>query len=155
MESTHPWRTNCTQCHVEMARPEFDRSGTPAPATSGRGAYRSGAGSPAGWDEGGGGQTQANGLNMSAIGRIPLGASFNLLGRVGATYGRTRVSSLPGSGITAGRENGFGMHLGLGGEYVFNPQMSVVLQYELHDLKFAGGSRDHIGNTTLGVRYRF
>ena len=103
----------------------------------------------------GGGQTQANGLNMSAIGRIPLGASFNLLGRVGATYGRTRVSSLPGSGITAGRENGFGMHLGLGGEYVFNLQMSVVLQYELHDLKFAGGGRDHIGNTTLGVRYRF
>ena len=103
----------------------------------------------------GGGQTSATGLNLSAIGRIPLSEKFNLLGRVGATYGRTKVSSLPGSGIIGGDENGWGMHLGLGAEYVFTPQVSMVVQYTLHNLKVAGGNRDQMGNTLLGVRYRF
>jgi opacity protein-like surface antigen len=65
------------------------------------------------------------------------------------------VSSAVGSGITSGSENGLGLSLGLGAEYVFTPQLSAVLQYELHDLKFAGSGRDHISNTSLGLRYRF
>ena len=103
----------------------------------------------------GGGLTKAEGINLSAIGRIPLSTSFNLLGKFGATYGRTKVSSAAGSGITAGNDNGFGLSLGLGAEYVFTPAVSVVLQYDLHDLKFAGSGRDHVGNTSLGLRYRF
>ena len=103
----------------------------------------------------GGGKTRAEGVNISAVARMPLAESFNLLGRIGATYGRTRVSSVAGSGVPSGDENGFGLHLGVGGEYVVTPQMSVVLQYALHDLKFAGGSRDRIGTTSLGLRYRF
>ncbi len=103
----------------------------------------------------GGGQTKAEGINLSAVGRMPLSTSFNLLGKVGATYGRTQVSSAAGSGITSGSENGFGLSLGLGAEYVFTPAASVVLQYELHNLKFAGNGRDNIGNTSIGLRYRF
>lgn len=103
----------------------------------------------------GGGRTRADGINLSAVGRVPLSTSFNLLGKLGTTYGRTQVSSLPGSGITGGNENGFGLSLGLGAEYAFTNQFSVVLQYELHDLRFAGGGRDHVGNTSVGLRYRF
>lgn len=103
----------------------------------------------------GGGQTKAEGINLSAVGRIPLSTSFNLLGKLGTTYGRTRVSSAAGSGIASGSESGFGLSLGLGAEYVFTTQLSAVLQYELHDLKFAGSGRDHVGNTTIGMRYRF
>jgi OmpA-OmpF porin, OOP family len=103
----------------------------------------------------GGGTTRAEGINLSAVGRMPLSTSFNLLGKIGATYGHTRVSSAVGSGIVSGSESGLGLSLGLGAEYVFTPQLSAVLQYELHDLKFAGSGRDHIGNTSLGLRYRF
>jgi len=103
----------------------------------------------------GGGTTRAEGINLSAVGRMPLSSNFNLLGKIGATYGHTRVSAAAGSGITSGSESGLGVSLGLGAEYVFTPQLSAVLQYELHDLKFAGGGRDHIGNTSLGLRYRF
>ncbi|HQX61250.1 MAG TPA: outer membrane beta-barrel protein [Burkholderiaceae bacterium] len=102
----------------------------------------------------GGGDTRAQGINLSAIGRLPLSTSFNLLGKLGTTYARTRVTSAPGSGISSGSENGFGLSLGLGAEYVFTPALSAVLQYELHDLKFAGG-RDHVANTSIGLRYRF
>lgn len=103
----------------------------------------------------GGGNTKAQGLNFSLVGRMPLNPSFNLLGKVGATYGRTSVSSAPGSGITAGNESGFGLSYGIGAEYLFSPTLSAVLQYDNHDLKFAGSGRDRVSATTLGIRYRF
>ncbi len=103
----------------------------------------------------GGGRTRGEGINLSAVGRVPLSTSFNLLGKLGTTYGRTQVSSLAGSGITSGNQTGFGLSLGLGAEYVFAPNASVLLQHEMHDLRFAGGRRDHVGNTSVGLRYRF
>jgi OmpA-OmpF porin, OOP family len=103
----------------------------------------------------GGGNTKAMGFNLSLVGKYPLGTSFNLLGKVGTTYGRTEVSSLPGSGITAGKENGFGLSYGVGAEYLFTPQLSGVIQYDEHRLEFAGTGRDRIGAATLGLRYRF
>lgn len=102
-----------------------------------------------------GGKTKADGINLSVVGRLPIGSSFNLLGKLGTTYGRTDVTSGAGSGITAGTEKEFGWAYGLGAEYTFHPQWSAVLQYEEHDLKFAGGDRDRISATSLGLRYRF
>lgn len=102
-----------------------------------------------------GGRTKADGVNLSLIGKMPLSESFNLLGKVGTTYGRTQVSSAPGSGVTAGDESGFGLSYGVGAEYVITPQWSAALQYDSHDLKFAGGSNDRVGVTTLSARYRF
>jgi len=102
-----------------------------------------------------GGNTKANGINLSLLGRLPLGMSFNLLGKLGTIYSRTDVSSDPASGITAGTENDFGWSYGVGAEYTFTPQWSMVLQYDEHDLKYAGGNRDRVDVTSLGLRYRF
>ncbi len=102
-----------------------------------------------------GGSTKAEGINLSLVGRLPLSPQFNLLGKIGTTYGRTDVSALPGSGVASGRESDFGLSYGLGAEYAFNPNWSAVLQYDQHDLKFAGSGNDRISATTLGVRYRF
>jgi len=86
---------------------------------------------------------------------LPLSESFNLLGKIGSTYGRTSVSSLPGSGVVDGNENGWGLSLGLGAEYMITPQWSGVLQYDAHEMKFVGGGRDRVAVTSLGLRYRF
>jgi opacity protein-like surface antigen len=102
-----------------------------------------------------GGTTKAQGINLSVVGRMPISPSFNLLGKLGTTYGRTDVSANPGSGVATGKENSFGVSYGLGAEYVFNPQLSAVLQYDEHRLKFAGGDRDRVNATTVGLRYRF
>lgn len=102
-----------------------------------------------------GGNTKADGLNLSLVGKLPLNGVFNLLGKVGTTYGRTEVSSAPGSGVTAGSERGFDWSYGLGAEYAFSQQWSAVLQYDEHYLKFVGSGRDRISVTTLGVRYGF
>ncbi len=103
----------------------------------------------------GGGESKAMGFNLSLIGKYPLGASINLLGKLGTTYGRTEVSSLPGSGIGSGKETGFGISYGVGAEYLFTPQLSAVAQYDEHRLEFAGAGRDRIGAATLGLRLRF
>ena len=102
-----------------------------------------------------GGSTKADGINLSLVGKLPVSGSFNLLGKIGTTYGRTDVSSAAGSGIAAGSESGFDWSYGVGAEYTFNPQWSAVLQYDEHYLKFAGNGSDHISATTLGARYRF
>ena len=103
----------------------------------------------------GGGTTKAQGVNLSLVGKLPLSQAFGLFGKVGTTYGRTSVSSLPGSGVAAGSENGFGLSVGAGMSYDFSERWSAVLQWDRHDFKFAGAGRENINATTLGVKYRF
>jgi opacity protein-like surface antigen len=102
-----------------------------------------------------GGTTKAQGFNLSMVGRLPLSPQFNLLGKLGATYGRTDVSASPLSGVVSGSETGFGVAYGVGAEYAFNPQMSAVLQYDAHDMKFVGTGNDRVSATTVGLRYKF
>jgi hypothetical protein len=102
-----------------------------------------------------GGTTKATGVNLSLIGRLPLSEQFNLLAKVGGTYSQTDVSSSNGSGTPSGSENGLDWAYGIGGEVNFNTQLSAVLQYNEHFMKFAGGSKDRVSNTTVGLRYRF
>ena len=103
----------------------------------------------------GGGTTKAQGVNLSLVGKLPLSQSFGLFGKVGTTYGRTKVSSQPGSGVTAGNEDGFGLSVGAGVSYDFSERWSAVLQWDRHDFKFAGAGRENINATTLGLKYRF
>ena len=102
-----------------------------------------------------GGTTYANGFSVSLVGKLPLSPQFNLLGKLGTTYGRTDVSSNPASGIAAGKETGWKVSYGLGAEYMFTPNWSAVLQYDEYRMKFAGSGNDKITNTSLGVRYNF
>lgn len=102
-----------------------------------------------------GGQTDAEGINLSLVGRAPIANSFNILGKLGTTYGRTHVSSAANSGINSGGESNWGISYGIGAEWAFAPQWSAVVQYDEHKLKFAGGDKDRIGATTVGLRYRF
>jgi OmpA-OmpF porin, OOP family len=102
-----------------------------------------------------GGTTKIDGINISLIGRAPLSSSFNLLGKIGTTYGRADVSSAPTSGVTAGSERGFDWSYGIGAELIMSPRWSGVLQYDEHYVKFPGGSSDRVSATSLGVRYRY
>lgn len=102
-----------------------------------------------------GGSTKANGINLSLIGRLPVGNSFSLLGKVGGTYSRTDVTAASGSGVTSGSESGFDWSYGVGAELAFSRQWSGVLQYDEHRVTYAGDVSDRIKVTSLGVRYRY
>jgi len=102
-----------------------------------------------------GGDTRARGLNLSLVGRAPIGASFGVFGKLGTTYGRTETSSALSSGIANGSENGFGLSYGAGVSWDFSPKLSATLAWDSHDFHFAGGVRDPVRSTSLGLQYRY
>lgn len=102
-----------------------------------------------------GGSTKADGFSVSLVGKLPVSPSFNLLGKLGTTYGRTEVSSNPASGIQAGKETGWGVNYGIGAEYMFSTNVSAVLQYDEYRLKYPGQGKDKITTTSVGIRYNF
>ena len=101
-----------------------------------------------------GGSTDARALQLNLIGRAPLNEQFSVIGKLGANYGRTRVSALPGTGVTTGRESGWGPTVGVGLQWNFTPQWSAVLEWERARYHFAGG-RDNVDATSIGLRYHF
>jgi len=103
----------------------------------------------------GGGTTRAEGISLSLLGKFPMSNALNLLGKIGSTWGNTSVSADPMSGIATGDANGFGLSYGLGLEFVVSPQWSAVLQYDSHNLNFAGDQYNRVGVTTLGLRYSY
>jgi opacity protein-like surface antigen len=103
----------------------------------------------------GGGDTRAQGLNLSLVGKAPLGRSFGVVGKVGTTYGRTETSVMGGSGIPSGSERGFGLSYGAGVSYDLTPRLSAVLEFESNDFRFAGSGRDPVRSTSLGLQYRY
>ena len=103
----------------------------------------------------GGGTSKAEGINLSLIGRLPINPMFNLLGKIGTTYGHTEVSANPLSNVATGTENGFDWSYGIGAEMVISPQWSAVLSYDENFMKFAGNSSERVTTTQIGVRMRF
>ncbi len=101
-----------------------------------------------------GGDTEAHGFNLSLVGRAPLNEQFDLFGKVGTTYGRTRTSGASGLGVQTGKEDGFGMSYGVGARWAFTPQWAAVIEWENHKLKFSDGKQD-VKMTTVGLQYRF
>lgn len=102
-----------------------------------------------------GARAKAQGLNISVIGRAPLGASFNLFGKVGATYGATDTLTATGSALAMGAERGFGLSYGAGLSYDFTPRLSASVAWDSHDFRFAGGGRDPVRAASLGLQYRY
>jgi len=101
-----------------------------------------------------GGDTKAHGFNLSLVGRAPLSEQFDVFGKVGTTYGRTRTSAQAGTGVQTGKEDGFGLSYGLGARWAFTPQWAAVVEWENHKFKFSDGDAD-VKLTTVGVQYRF
>jgi len=102
-----------------------------------------------------GGTTEAHGINLSLVGRLPLGSQFSLYGKLGANYGRTRVSSAAGTGIASGRENGWGPTYAIGASWDFATNWSAVLEADRTRYDFAGNNRDWVRTTSVGLQYRF
>jgi OmpA-OmpF porin, OOP family len=101
-----------------------------------------------------GGETEAHGFNLSLVGRAPLSEQFDLFGKVGTTYGRTRTSGFSGLGVQTGKEDGFGLSYGVGARWSFNPQWAAVIEWESHKFKFSDGD-EAVKMTTVGLQYRF
>lgn len=101
-----------------------------------------------------GGKTRAQGLNLSLVGKAPLVSSFGVFGRFGTTYGRTETTT-SSAAIAAGTERGFGLSYGAGLSYDITPRLSATLEWDSNDFRFAGGGREPVRSTNLGLQYRY
>jgi OmpA-OmpF porin, OOP family len=103
----------------------------------------------------GGGRQRAEGVNLSAVFKAPLGA-FNVYGKVGGLYGRTRVTSALLSGIDGGERRGWGSALAVGAGYDITPRSGLVLEYSRNEFRFPGaGGRQNVDGLSLGYVHRF
>lgn len=102
----------------------------------------------------GDGTSKAHGINVSLVGKLPLGA-FNVFGKLGTTYGRTEVTASPLAGIPTGRESGWAGSYGAGIGYDLTPRSSIVLEWARYDMRFAGVGKREVNTTSLGYVHRF
>jgi OmpA-OmpF porin, OOP family len=102
-----------------------------------------------------GGSVIARGINLSAVGRLPLGESFALEGNVGPTYGVTHVTAATESGLVSGRANGVGLGYGVALDMNVARGFHGSVGWEQHDFKFAGQGRSNVKNLTLALGYTF
>lgn len=100
------------------------------------------------------GRTKARGINLSLIGRAPIGDRLELFAKAGTTYSRTSTSAAPVYGLRAGRNSGMGLSYGLGASWGFTPNIAAVLEWERHRLHFSDDTSS-ADMATVGVRYRF
>jgi OOP family OmpA-OmpF porin len=100
-----------------------------------------------------GGRTSAHGINLSVVGRVPLGG-FNLFGKAGTTYGRTKTNTASDA-IATGKEKGWGGSYGVGVGFDLTRASSIVLEWERHEFRFSGLGRQSVDSTTLGYVHRF
>ena len=102
-----------------------------------------------------GGSVIARGINLSAVGRLPLGDSFAIEGKVGPTYGVTHVSAPQIAGIPSGRDSGFGLGYGVALDVNVARGFHGSVGWEQHDFHFVGQGRSSVKNVTLALGYTF
>jgi hypothetical protein len=101
-----------------------------------------------------GGRTEAQGLNVSLLARLPL-QQFSVFAKGGTTYGRTKVTADPLALVPSGKDSGWGASYGVGVGMDVTPATSVVLEWGRHDFHFAGTGKQDVSLTSLGLKYRF
>jgi OOP family OmpA-OmpF porin len=92
------------------------------------------------------GTVNGHGLYLDAMGLLPVGANWSLLGSVGVARVNLNTSN--------GDDNGVGLKLGLGAEYAVSRNVALRGEYENYRTAAFGG-HPNIGQYTLGVRVGF
>ncbi|MBI3369862.1 MAG: outer membrane beta-barrel protein [Burkholderiales bacterium] len=102
-----------------------------------------------------GGTARAQGINLSLVGRVPISQPFSVFGKLGTTYGRTKVSANSLSGAPTGSDSGWGASYGAGVGYDFSSTWGVVAQWDRNKMKFIGRGRQDVDTTSIGIKVRF
>lgn len=100
-----------------------------------------------------GGEIKAQGANLSLVGNIPLGDSFNIFGKVGGIYSWTKTSTfIPG--VPSGKEDGLGLSYGAGMQYDINRTFAVRADWDRYRLKYVA-QREEADLYSVGVVLKF
>lgn len=105
------------------------------------------------------GNFRVRGLNLDAVGILPITAQFSAFGRVGVQYAKTR-DSFAGTGAVvvanANRsERDTNYKYGLGMQYDFTPSLGMRVEAERYRINDAVQGKDNIDLVSVGLVYRF
>lgn len=93
------------------------------------------------------GRANARGGYLDAVGFYPLTDKFSLLGSVGVAEGRWKTSN--------GDDSSPAWKFGAGLQYDLGQAVALRAQYERYQYVDAFGARPGVGETSVGVNYRF
>ena len=103
----------------------------------------------------GGGTARARGLDLSLVGRVRLGESLGAYGRLGATFGRTRLAVDPAAGLAGGEASGWGLSYAAGLSLDMAAHWSARLEWTQHEFRFPGDTTEPVSAANVGLLYRF
>ncbi len=97
-----------------------------------------------------GGRIQNSGLNLSAVGVVPLGQRLALFGKVGMFLWYSEATDVTGGFAFYSEEDGADLSLGLGASVAIGQKVSLRAEWERFDL-----SNVDVDLVTLGFAFRF
>jgi len=97
-----------------------------------------------------GGRIQNSGLNLSAVGVVPLGQRFVLFGKVGMFLWYSEATDVTGGFRFYSEEDGADLSVGLGAGVAIGQRVSLRAEWERFDM-----SNTDVDLVTLGFTFRF
>ncbi len=92
------------------------------------------------------GSARSHGEYLDAVGILPLGDAWSLLGRLGVAHAALKTS--------AGDDSGNGLKLGLGAQYALSGNLALRAEWERYRPKVFG-TRTNVDQYLVGVRFGF
>jgi OmpA-OmpF porin, OOP family len=99
----------------------------------------------------GGGSTTTRGIDLALVAGMPIGERSSVFGKIGGAYMRTNVS---GTGLTSGRESGWGPRIGIGAQIGLTQDWALRLDADRYRVDLPG-SRQSIDTYMAGAQYSF
>ncbi len=105
------------------------------------------------------GEAQYRGVNLDAVGILPLTERFSAFGRAGAHYTESKAA-FQGTGAVGvtdpnRKEKGINYKVGAGLEYALTPQLGLRAELERYRVDDAVGNDGDVDLASLGLVYRF
>jgi OOP family OmpA-OmpF porin len=97
-----------------------------------------------------GGRVQNSGLNLSAVGVVPLGERLALFGKAGMFLWYSEATDVTGGFLTYSEADGADLSLGVGASFALTPRASLRAEWERLDM-----SNADVDLVTVGFAFSF
>jgi OOP family OmpA-OmpF porin len=101
-------------------------------------------------------KTEVTGVTLQAVGIVPFGNEFSLMGRVGAIFWDVKSSGTIGGISQSNSDNGVDLALGVGAQYKFTPNFGVRADFDYYpNLGNNNTGEDNISAVSIGLVFLF
>lgn len=100
--------------------------------------------------------TELTGVTVQAVGIVPFGNEFSLMGRVGAIFWDLKDSGTAGPFSAGSSDRGVDVALGVGAQYKFTPNFGVRADFDYYpNLGNSNTGEDTVTAVSIGVVFLF